>query len=177
MLNLEGNNQACLDTGLPFWEHMLEQWTRHGQFELEVSARGDLQIDEHHLVEDLGLGLGAAFNQALGDKKDIHRYGSCLLPMDDALVLVAIDLSGRPFLKFELPLPVEKVGTTDTELVEEFCRALVNEGRFNLHIKLIHGYNAHHIIEALFKGLGRAMGDAAGYRGDTGDIPSTKGRL
>jgi len=176
-LNLEGNGHSLLQTGLPFWEHMLEQFSKHGNFDLSITAQGDTQVDQHHLVEDLGICLGAALNRALGTKGGIKRYGSSLLPMDDALVMVVIDLSGRPYLHYQMSFPVGKVGDVDTELAEEFCRALVNEGRFNLHVKLMHGSNAHHIMEALFKGLGKALGDAVDYRGEDREIPSTKGSL
>ncbi len=177
-LSLEGQGQAHFDTGLPFWEHMWSQWVKHGGFDLIIKAQGDLQVDEHHLVEDIGLCLGTAFHQSLGDKKGIKRFGSCLLPMDDALIMVAVDLSGRPYLHFEVPLLQKSRGANiSTEMVEEFWRAVVNEGRFNLHIKLFHGSNLHHVMEALFKGTGKAMGEAAGLPGGSSEVPSTKGSL
>ncbi len=176
-LNLDGKGESSLETEVSFWQHMLEQWSKHGRFDLQVNARGDSHVDHHHLVEDLGIALGMAFQRALGEKKGIKRYGHAVVPMDDALVLAAVDLSGRPFVRFDLPVDEEKIGDTDTELAEEFWRGFVNEGRFNLHVKLIHGHNTHHILEALFKAAGRAMGEAVAAGGNSDEIPSTKGAL
>jgi len=176
-LNLDGNGEARLQTGLPFMEHMLELWSRHGFFDLEIEATGDLQVEPHHLVEDMGLCLGQALQECLGDKKGINRYGSCILPMDDALVLVSLDFSGRPYLNYDLAINPGKVGQVDIELIEEFWRAVSNEARMNLHLKLLDGVNRHHIIEAVFKGTGRAMGEAASWRNGLDDVLSTKGTL
>lgn len=176
-LNLDGKGEARLETGLPFMEHMLELWARHGFFDLEINATGDLQVEPHHLVEDMGLCLGQALQESLGDKKGINRYGSCILPMDDALVLVSLDFSGRPYLNYDLTINPGKVGQVDIELIEEFWRAVSNEARMNLHLKLLDGVNRHHIIEAVFKGTGRAMGEAVSWRNGLDDVLSTKGTL
>ena len=176
-LNLDGKGEARLETGLPFMEHMLELWARHGFFDLEINATGDLQVEPHHLVEDMGLCLGQALQESLGDKKGINRYGSCILPMDDALVLVSLDFSGRPYLNYDLAINPGKVGQVDIELIEEFWRAVSNEARMNLHLKLLDGVNRHHIIEAVFKGTGRAMGEAVSWRNGLDDVLSTKGTL
>ncbi len=177
LLNVDGKGEARLEGVPSFWKHMLEQWVRHGLFDLRVNAGGDVEIDHHHLMEDLGLTLGSALQRALGEKEGINRYGYSLLPMDDALVMAAVDLSGRAYLNFDLPLSGHKVGGTDAELAEEFWRAFVNEGRFNLHVKLMHGQNVHHIVESLFKAVGRAMSQAVARGGDSKEIPSTKGIL
>lgn len=176
-LNLDGSGTSSLETGIPFLEHMLELWAKHGFFDLEIKAAGDLQVEPHHLVEDIGLCLGMGLTKALGGKEGINRYGSCILPMDDALVMVSLDFSGRPFLGYDLPIKTGKAGQIDVELYEEFWRAVVNEGRMNLHIKLFSGVNKHHIIEALFKGAGRAMGEAASKREGLKGVLSTKGSL
>ncbi len=176
-LNIDGKGKSRLDTGVAFMEHMLELWAKHGFFDLDIKAKGDLEVEPHHLVEDLGLCLGKAISQSLGDKVGINRYGSSILPMDDALVMVVVDFSGRPFLNYDFPLSAGKVGQVDVELVEEFWRAVVNEARMNLHIKLLNGVNKHHIIEALFKGAGRAMGEAASPREGLDTVLSTKGTL
>lgn len=176
-LNLDGSGEADLETGLPFLEHMLTLWCRHGFFDLWIRAKGDLEVDAHHLVEDIGLCLGRALYSALGDKSGIRRYGFSAVPMDDALVFGVVDLSGRPFLHYEMALPPGPVGTMDQELFEEFWRAFVNEGRLNLHLKMIHGRNKHHLIEASYKAVGRALNEAcAGLEGLRGPL-STKGRL
>ncbi|NLP36447.1 MAG: imidazoleglycerol-phosphate dehydratase HisB [Firmicutes bacterium] len=176
-VNIDGAGEARLSCGLPFFEHMLNIFCRHGFFDLTLNAVGDLEVDGHHLVEDVGLVLGEAFRQALGDKAGIRRYGSVILPMDDALVLVAVDLSGRPFLAFDLPLPAVRLGTFDTELVEEFFRAFVSRAQCTLHVKLLDGRNTHHIIEALFKALARALDQAVTRDERLSGIPSTKGVL
>ena len=176
-LNLDGSGEADLETGLPFLEHMLTLWCRHGFFDLWIRAKGDLEVDAHHLVEDIGLCLGRALYSALGDKSGIRRYGFSAVPMDDALVFGVVDLSGRPFLHYEMALPPGPVGTMDQELFEEFWRAFVNEGRLNLHLKMIHGRNKHHLIEASYKAVGRALNEAcAGLEGWDG-VLSTKGKL
>ena len=173
-LVLDGEGKATTEIGIPFLEHMLTLFTCHGFFDLTIKAKGDLEVDGHHTVEDLGLCLGKAFRQALGEKEGIARYGSVLLPMDDALVLVAVDLSGRPWLALDFPLTVEKIGSFDTELVAEFLSALSSSGRFNLHVKKLAGHNNHHLAEALFKGLGRALSEACAMHPRVKGIPSTK---
>lgn len=160
-LNLDGNGLADLKTGLPFFEHMLSLWARHGFFDLTIRAEGDIEVDSHHLVEDIGICLGRAWLQALGDKKGIRRYGSAVIPMDEALVTAAVDLSGRPWLHYRFTLPPGPVGSMDTELFREFWQAFVNEGRFNLHLFMNHGRNKHHIVEASFKAAARALGEAS----------------
>ncbi|NLI69621.1 MAG: imidazoleglycerol-phosphate dehydratase HisB [Firmicutes bacterium] len=176
-LNLDGKGESRLDTGIPFLEHMLELWARHGFFDLEIKADGDLEVEPHHLVEDIGLCLGMALNEALGKKEGISRYGSAILPMDDALVLVAVDFSGRPYLNYEMPLVPGMIGQLDLELIEEFWRAVTNEARMNFHIKLLDGSNRHHAVEALFKGAGRAMHQASSGREGLDGVLSTKGVL
>ena len=177
MLVVDGSGKAELDTGMPFLEHMLTLFARHGLFDLQVKARGDLEVDWHHTVEDLGLCLGEALQQALGDKAGIRRYGSALLPMDDALVLTAVDLSGRPYLGLDIPLTAGRIGDFDLELVEEFLRALSSRGAFNLHVRRLAGENNHHLVEALFKGLARALAEACSFDPRREGIPSTKGVL
>ena len=175
-LSLDGQGKSLLQAQLPFLEHMLVLMTHHGSFDLKVEAKGDLKGEHHHLVEDLGLCLGQALRQAIGKKEGINRYGHIILPMDEALVLVAVDLSGRPHLSYDLPLLPGKLGELDVELVEEFLRAVVNEGKITLHVKKIAGYNRHHLVEALFKGLGRALKEATQKSDDQNNsIPSTKG--
>lgn len=177
LLVLDGSGQVDLDTGVPFLEHMLTLFARHGLFDLQVKARGDLEVDGHHTVEDLGLCLGEALQQALGDKGGINRYGSALLPMDDALVLTAVDLSGRPYLSLDFPLTAGSIGTFDLELVPEFLRAFCHKGGFNLHVRRLAGENNHHLVEALFKGLARALAQASSFDPRGEGIPSTKGVL
>jgi len=176
-LNLDGTGQAELACAVPFLEHMLTLLARHGLFDLEVRAEGDLAVDAHHLVEDLGLVLGDAFNQALGEKQGIKRYGMSLLPMDEVLVMVAVDISGRPFLGLDLPLPAESLGNFETELVTEFLRAFSARAKITLHVRLQAGGNTHHIIEAAFKGLGRALSEAVRIDPRVAGVPSTKGVL
>jgi len=176
-LVLEGSGKADLATGLPFLEHMLTLFALHGSFDLQVRAAGDLEVDAHHTVEDLGLCLGEAFREALGDKAGIQRYGSSLIPMDDALVLTAVDLSGRPYLALDLPLRAGRIGTFDLELVPEFLRAFSARGAFNLHARRLAGENNHHLVEALFKGLGRSLGEACSLDPHQPRVPSTKGVL
>lgn len=176
-LSIAGSGKAKLDTGVPFLEHMLILWCRHGFFDLQVNAGSDSEMDFHHLVEDVGLCLGRALNRALGNKEGINRYGSSLVPMDDALALAVVDFSGRPYLHYEVDLPLGKVGDLDPELFREFWQAVVNEGRFNLHLKTFHGYNKHHLMEAIFKSAGRAMNEGSSFcRGITGPL-SSKGCL
>ena len=177
-LDLDGEGRSSIDTGIPFMNHMLELFAKHGFFDLTVRAKGDIEVDYHHTMEDLGLVLGDVLAQALGDKAGIRRYGSCILPMDEALILCAVDLSGRSCLRLQAQIPTEKVGTFDTELVEEFFQALTREARMNLHLRQLDGMNSHHIIEAMFKALGRTLRQAVAIDPDCRDeIPSTKGVL
>jgi imidazoleglycerol-phosphate dehydratase len=177
-LGLDGGGGVDVATGLPFFDHMLSQLGRHGGFELSVDAHGDLEIDAHHTVEDVGIALGEAFASALGDKAGIRRFGSNRIPLDEALVDVALDLSGRPYLHYEVNFPGEKILSDppfDPQLVEEFWRAFSVAAGVTLHITLVRGKNTHHIIEATFKGVARSLRDAVARDGDT--IPSTKGSL
>ncbi|MFQ6552489.1 imidazoleglycerol-phosphate dehydratase HisB [Aestuariibius insulae] len=177
-LDLDGTGVSDCQTGIGFFDHMLDQIARHALIDLKIRAEGDLHIDDHHTVEDTGIALGQALTQALGDKRGIRRYGACLLPMDDALVRCALDLSGRPFLVCTLDLPTAKIGTFDTELVREFFQALSTHGGITLHLDQLHGINSHHIAEAAFKATARALRDAVepDPRRE-GEIPSTKGSL
>lgn len=177
-LRLDGAGRASVDTGVGFLDHMLTLFARHGRFDLTVTCRGDTQVDDHHSTEDIAIALGEAFREALGDKRGITRYGGMLLPMDEALVLVAADISGRGLLRFHLELPAQKVGTFDTELVEEFFTAFARTAGVTLHLRQLDGTNTHHIIEAAFKGFGRAMRQAVSLDAAAADeIPSTKGVL
>ncbi len=176
-LGLDGSGRCQASTGVPFLDHMLSHVAMHGLFDLAVTCRGDTEIDDHHSVEDIGICLGQALTQALGDKKGLVRYGSQWMPMDEALVLVALDISGRPLLVYEAPLPTATVGAFDTELAQEFLRALATHAGLTLHVTLLHGANSHHIIEAVFKGLGRALGQAVAIDPRRGGVPSTKGML
>ena len=177
-LALEGAGKAEINTGCGFLNHMLTLFAAHGRFDLSVSCKGDTEVDDHHTVEDDGIALGEAFAEALGGKRGICRYGSCILPMDEALILCAVDLSGRSCLRLQAQIPTEKVGTFDTELVEEFFQALTREARMNLHLRQLDGTNSHHIIEAMFKALGRTLRQAVAIDPDCRDeIPSTKGVL
>ena len=177
-LGLDGTGVFDNATGVGFFDHMLDQVARHAMVDLTVRAKGDLHIDDHHTVEDTGIALGQAIGQALGDKRGILRYGSCLLPMDDALVRAALDLSARPYLVWNVAFPTAKIGTFDTELVREFFQAVATYGGITLHMDLLHGVNSHHIAEAAFKGFARAlrMAVAPDPRG-AGAVPSTKGAL
>ncbi len=174
---LDGDGTAQIDTGIGFFDHMLEGFARHGFFNLECKVTGDLQVDGHHTVEDTGIVLGQAIAQAVGDKKGIRRYGFFLLPMDDALVLCAIDLGGRPYLNFECEFTTDRVGYLDTELVREFFYAVSCNAGMNLHIKLLSGSNNHHIIEAIFKAFAKALDMAVGMEPRLKDVLSTKGTL
>lgn len=175
-LNLDGAGRSSIDTGVGFLNHMLTLFAAHGKFDLTVVCRGDTEVDDHHSVEDIGICLGTAFREALGDKRGITRYGSFLLPMDEALILCAVDLSGRSCLCDELEIPTQKIGTFDTELVEEFLLGFVRSCPMSLHLRQLAGKNAHHIVEGAFKGLGRALKQAVALDG-SGEIPSTKGVL
>ena len=177
-LSVDGQGAYSVDTGCGFLNHMLELFTRHGGFNLELSCRGDVEVDDHHTVEDVGIALGQAFAKALGDKRGITRYGSILLPMDEALVLCALDISGRAFLSYQVSLPTEKIGTFDTQLVEEFFAAFSRSLGLTLHLNQMAGTNSHHIAEACFKGFGRALAQACAIDEKRKfDIPSTKGVL
>ena len=174
-LELDGTGAADIRTGVGFLDHMLTLLALHGGFDLAVSCKGDLEVDAHHSVEDIGLCLGAAIAQALGKKRGINRYGNIILPMDEALILCAVDLSGRPCLRYTAEIPSEKVGDFDTELAREFFQAVANTGLMSLHIRQLDGINSHHILEGMFKALGRALRQAVQVTG--GALPSTKGVL
>lgn len=177
-LNLDGSGRSEVHSGVGFLDHMLTLFARHGRFDLTVACEGDTWVDDHHSVEDIGICLGEAAAQALGDKRGITRYGSMLLPMDEALILCAVDISGRPMLCTELQIPTEKVGTFDTELVQEFLRAFAARAGLTLHVRQLAGSNSHHIIEGVFKALGRALSAAVAVDERAKDeIPSTKGML
>ncbi|MEM6372734.1 MAG: imidazoleglycerol-phosphate dehydratase HisB [Pseudomonadota bacterium] len=177
-LNLDGTGTYDNQTGVGFFDHMLDQLARHALIDMTVRCAGDLHIDDHHTVEDVGIAIGQALSKAVSDKKGIQRYGACLLPMDDALVRAALDLSGRPFLVWNVDLPTPKIGTFDTELVREFFQALSTHGGITLHVDMLHGLNSHHIAEAAFKAVARALRVALEVDGRVADaIPSTKGAL
>lgn len=177
VLNLDGRGQSHIDTGIPFLDHMLETLARHAFIDLELRARGDLHVDQHHTVEDVGLALGQALREALGDKRGIRRFGSAVCPLDEALVEAAIDLSGRPYLAYGLQIRASRVGNFDTELVHDFMLALANQAGMNLHLHQTQGRNAHHIIEAAFKALARALDMAKQIDPRVEGVPSTKGTL
>ena len=177
-LTIEGTGKSDIATGCGFLDHMLTLFARHGRFDLTVHCSGDTYVDDHHTVEDIGICLGDAFAQALGDLRGVYRYGSCTLPMDEALLLTAVDLSGRGMLCCDLQIPTEKVGTFDTELVEEFLLALVRRANLTLHVQQLAGKNSHHIIEGMFKSLARSLRQAAAIDpAFAQEIPSTKGVL
>ena len=177
-LNLDGSGSSTIDTGVGFLDHMLTLFARHGSFNLTVTCRGDVEVDDHHSVEDIGICLGSAFAEALGDMGGINRYGNIILPMDEALILCAADISGRSYLGYGLQIPTEKVGTFDTELVEEFFLAFTRKAGITLHFQQLAGTNSHHIIEGAFKAFGRVMKQAAAIDPKlNGQIPSTKGVL
>lgn len=176
-LNLDGNGTSAIDTGIGFFDHMLEGFARHGFFDLNCKVSGDLQVDGHHTVEDTGIVLGQAIARAAGDKKGIRRYGYFILPMDDALALCAVDLCGRPYLNFECEFTAPKVGYLDTELVKEFFYAVSYSAGMNLHIKMLSGSNNHHMIEAIFKVFAKALDQATGTDSRITDVLSTKGSL
>lgn len=175
---LDRPGTVAIETGVPFFDHMLEQVARHGRFSLEVTARGDLEIDAHHTVEDVGIALGEALRDALGDKRGITRYGDALVPMEEALAEVALDISGRPLLVYEAAVPAESIGQYETVLTEEFLQAFTRAAGLTLHVSLRRGKNAHHCVEAIFKALARALGAAVAIdpRGPD-EVPSTKGSL
>ena len=175
-LNLDGTGKSTVQTGVGFLNHMLTLFAAHGKFDLTVQCKGDTWVDDHHSAEDIGICLGKAFSEALGDKRGITRYGSFLLPMDEALIQTAVDISGRSFLGYGLEIPTEKIGSFDTELVEEFWLAFVRQCPMSLHIRQLAGKNAHHIVEGCFKSVARSLKIAVASDG-TNDIPSTKGVL
>ncbi len=176
-LNIDGNGNGIISTGIGFFDHMLNGFCRHGFFDMNLTLEGDLEVDSHHSVEDTGIVLGTCISQALGDKKGINRYGHFLLPMDETLVLVAIDLSGRPYFSFDYEFTNPRVGGFDTEMVREFFYAISYSAGMNLHIKVLSGNNTHHIIEAIFKGFSKALDMATQYNSRVDGIPSTKGIL
>ena len=176
-LNLDGTGKARIETGVPFFNHMLELLTKHALIDLEVQASGDLEVDYHHTVEDVGLVLGQALNQALGDRKGIRRYGYSLLPMDEALARVAIDLCGRPYLVFEVNHAERKIRDFDLGLLEEFFRAFTTEGRLNLHAAHLYGKDVHHAYESIFKGVAKALDMALSLDPRVAGVPSSKGAI
>lgn len=177
-LNLDGTGKSAVNTGCGFLDHMLTLFSKHGRFDLTLSCKGDTYVDDHHTVEDVGISLGQAFKEALGDKKGICRYGDKILPMDEALILSAVDLSGRGYLGYHLEIPTEKVGSFDTELVEEFWLGFIRNAECTLHICQLAGSNSHHIIEGAFKSVGRSLRQAVAIDPACADeIPSTKGVL
>ena len=176
-LQLDGTGKSDISTGIGFFDHMLEGFSRHGLFDLTVDVKGDLEVDSHHTIEDTGIVLGQAIRQAVGDKKGIRRFGDCMLPMDETLMLCALDLSGRPYLKFYMPLTVPKVGDFDTEMVHEFFYAVSYGAEMNLHLKMLDGENNHHIIEAAFKAFAKALDKAVQYDDRIQEVLSTKGSL
>lgn len=176
-IDLDGDGGNEISTGIGFFDHMLQLFSHHGFFNLEVKCNGDIHVDGHHTVEDVGIVLGTAIKEALGKKEGIRRYGSFLLPMDETLVLCAVDLSGRPFLVLDAEIPVPMIGSFDTQLVEEFFRAVSVSCGMTLHIKLMHGKNAHHIVEAMFKAFARALDEAVSFDSRIQGVMSTKGSL
>lgn len=176
-LDLDGTGKSVLDTGIGFFDHMLDGFTRHGLFDLEAKCQGDVQVDSHHSIEDMGIVLGTAIREALGDKKGIVRYGSCMLPMDETLAMCAIDLSGRPYLVFDAPFKGEMVGAMDTQMAREFFYAVSYAAGMNLHLKVLYGENDHHMMEALFKSFAKALDAATRLDPRITDVLSTKGTL
>ncbi len=177
-LNLDGTGKSEIDTGCGFLNHMLTLFSKHSRFDLTVTCKGDIDVDDHHTVEDVGISLGMAFKEALGDKKGVERYGFCVLPMDESLILSAVDFSGRSYLNFSLDIPTQKVGNFDTELIEEFWLGFVRQAECTLHIKKLDGKNSHHIIEGAFKSVARSMKTAVKINPEfSNEIMSTKGVL
>lgn len=176
-LDLDGSGKADIDTGIGFFDHMLEGFAKHGYFDLTLKCTGDLLVDGHHTVEDCGIVLGQAFLEALGSKEGITRFGNMTLPMDDALVLTAVDICGRPYLSFDADFPTERIGYLDTELIREFFYAFSYSAMINIHVKMISGQNAHHICEAMFKSFARSLAQAVSADPKATGIPSTKGAL
>lgn len=176
-LLLDGEGKGEIETGIGFFNHMLEGFSRHGLFDLQLQVKGDLHVDAHHTVEDVGIVLGSAIREAAGDKKGIKRYGSCILPMDDALCLCAIDLSNRPYFVYECSFTAERIGEMDSELFREFFYAVSYSAGMNLHLKMLSGHNNHHIAEAMFKSFAKALDEAVCFDGRIKDVLSTKGSL
>jgi imidazoleglycerol-phosphate dehydratase len=176
-IDLDGSGRYSVKTGIPFFDHMLSLLVHQSRMDLLIKARGDLHVDHHHTVEDVGICLGDGIRKALGEAKGIHRYGMALTPMDETLVSIALDLSMRPCLVFHVKLRKTRIGTFDPELVEEFFRALCNHGRLTLHVNLLYGRNSHHMVEAIFKGFGRALREAVSPDPRSSEVPSTKGVL
>ena len=176
-LNLDGTGSSSIHTGIGFFDHMLDGFARHGLFDLKVNVAGDLAVDCHHTIEDTGIVLGNAIKEAVGDKKGIRRYGSCILPMDETLVLCAVDLSGRPYLVFDGEFTTDRVGYMDTEMVKEFFYAISYTAGMNLHIKVLTGGNSHHVAEAMFKSFAKALDQAVSFDPRITDVLSTKGSL
>jgi len=176
-LDLDGSGRSEAASGVGFLDHMLDLFARHSLMDLQVTCKGDLHVDAHHTTEDIGLCLGQAIDEALGDRAGIRRYGHAILPMDETLVTCAVDLGGRPYWAWQAPMPSPRVGDFDTELVADFWQAVATRGRMNLHVLLHYGRNAHHVSEAIFKGMARALRDAAGRDPRQGGVPSTKGSL
>jgi imidazoleglycerol-phosphate dehydratase len=176
-VNLDGSGKAEIDTGMPFFNHMLDSFTRHGLFDIHVQAKGDLEVDYHHTVEDVGFALGQAFKEALGDKQGIRRFGEASCPLDETLASIVVDLSGRPYLYYNVKIRPGRVGDFDTDLPHEFYAAFANQLGMNLHIDVLRGENPHHIIEACFKAFARAMDMATQFDPRVQGIPSTKGSL
>jgi imidazoleglycerol-phosphate dehydratase len=176
-LNLDGEGRAEIETGVGFLDHMLELFARHSCIDLTVSCRGDLHVDAHHTTEDVGICLGMAIDQALGDRAGIRRYGHAILPMDETLVTCAVDLGGRPYWVWNAPMPAPKIGTFDSELIADFWQAVSHTGRMNLHVLLHYGRNTHHVSEAIFKGMARTLRDACERDPRSPGVPSTKGTL
>jgi imidazoleglycerol-phosphate dehydratase len=176
-LDLDGKGEHSILTGIPFFDHMLSLLAYHSRLDLSLKARGDIAVDAHHTVEDVGICLGDGIRKALGDAKGIRRYGMTMIPMDETLVSVALDFSMRPWLVFQVRLRKSKIGTFDTELVEEFFKALSNHARMTLHMNLLYGKNSHHMVEAVFKGFGRALREAVSLDPQSSRVPSTKGVL
>ena len=177
ILNLDGTGRASVDTGIGFFDHMLNGFARHGLFDLEVKARGDLEVDCHHTIEDTGIVLGTAVREAVGDKKGIVRFGNCILPMDEALILCSLDLSGRPFYVSDVVFPTERVGEMDTQMVREFFYAVSYSAGMNLHFRMLSGENSHHITEGMFKAFAKALDMAVTTDPRIADVLSTKGSL
>ncbi|MFS0674800.1 imidazoleglycerol-phosphate dehydratase HisB [Ornithinibacillus sp. 179-J 7C1 HS] len=175
--SLDGSGASTIQTGVGFFDHMLTLFAKHGLFDLSLTCHGDLDVDQHHTVEDIGIVLGKAFNECIGNKEGINRYASITTPMDEALSIVTVDISGRPYLVYHVEGVKDKVGNFDTELIEEFFQAFVNQSQINLHINLSYGRNSHHIIESIFKGFGRALDFASCKNPRIVGVPSTKGSL
>ncbi len=176
-LDLDGTATSSSDTGLPFFDHMLSQLGKHAGWDLRVTCAGDLEVDGHHTAEDVGLAMGQALAEALGDKAGVRRFASITVPLDEAAVEVALDLSGRTFVVYEVDVPAEMIGTFDTGLVEDFVRAFAQAAELTIHVRLTAGRSPHHVLEAAFKAMAKALGDACGLTGRDGVIPSTKGTL